>query len=113
MIKLFKKRVKVAKEPSLLRQIISVYYEQAKRRKALRLLEKQNWSMDFLAGVLIKAAKNNERLSLVIEDPVGRKITLTTKEAAARFENIDDSIFNHLDDEIAIQRFVREHNTRK
>lgn len=111
--KIFKKRAKKEREPSLLRQVIAIYYEQAQRRKAIRLLEKQNWSMDFLAGVLTRAAKNNDCLSLVIEDSAGRKITLTTKEARERFEEVDDSIFNHLDDELAIQRFVREHNTRK
>ena len=51
-------KIKREKEPSLLRKLIEIHYEQAKRRKALRLLEKQSWSIDFLSMLLVKAGKS-------------------------------------------------------
>lgn len=44
--------MKKNKQPSLFRQMISIHYEQAKRRKALRQLVKAEWSMEFLMQVL-------------------------------------------------------------
>ena len=70
------------KEPSLLSKIIDIYFEQARRRKALRLLQKQSWSFDFLALLLVKASKLQGRgLSLVITDRSGVSYTLTYDKA--------------------------------
>ena len=44
------------KEPGLLRQIIAIHYEQAKRRKALRTLAKAEWTWEFLESVVTHAA---------------------------------------------------------
>ena len=44
------------KEPGLLRQIIAIHYEQAKRRKALRTLARTEWTWEFLESVVTHAA---------------------------------------------------------
>lgn len=107
-----KKKSKAPKQPSLFRQLVFIYMEQAKRRKALRILEKQRWSLDFLSLVLEKAFKMQEKVSLVIKDSDGRTIELTTKDAHTKASEFDDNIFNHLDDEMAVWKFVKEHSSR-
>lgn len=100
------------KEPSLLRQIISIHYEQARRRKALRLLQKQTWSVDFLSTLLLKSAKlNNSPLELTVISPDNAKLVVRVidyKKDDGRTDDMD--IFNHLDDAAAIDRFVAEHS---
>lgn len=108
-------KTKVHKEPSLFRKIIEVYFERAKRRKALWLLQKQEWSFDFLALLLVKASKlAGKNLSLVVTDKSGTKYTLLYDMAknADSLNTLDDSIFNHLDDDIAIDSFIRNNSRR-
>lgn len=105
------------KEPSLLRKLIEIHYEQARRRKALRLLEKQSWSIDFLSMLLVKAGKSlGHGIQLEITDKNGVKLHLTYDQAAKASANsqfTDDSdIFNMLDDSMAVEDFIRRHNTR-
>lgn len=108
------KEHKKQREPSLLRQIIAIHYEQMKRRKALKLLAKQSWSVDFLSVLLMKAVKlQGNGVQLIVTNKDGVSMTLkpdtTTKETAI---NLDDSIFNHLDDDMAINKFIRENSRR-
>ena len=102
------------KEPSLLRQIVAIHFEQAKRRKALRLLEKQHWSVDFLSTLLLKAARMmNTSLELTVVSPEGVKLVITAKDLKADDGRIDDTdIFNHLDDNTAVNNFITKHSTR-
>lgn len=102
------------KEPSLFRQIIAIHYEQARRRKALRLLEKQHWSVDFLSTLLLKSAKMlGTSLQLTIVSPDDVKLVITAKDLKTDDGRIDDSdIFNHLDDESAVNDFIAKHSTR-
>lgn len=103
------------KEPSLLSKIIDIHFEQARRRKALRLLQKQSWSFDFLALLLVKASKLQGRgLSLVITDSSGVSYTLTYDKAkdSDAVKQIDDTIFNHLDDDLAVSDFIMKHSLR-
>lgn len=104
----------VPKEPSLFRQIIAIHYEQAKRRKALRLLEKQHWSVDFLSTLLLKAARMmGTSLELTVVSPDNVKLVLTAKDLKTDDGRIDDTdIFNHLDDEKAVNSFIVQHSTR-
>ena len=106
--------MKAQKQPSLFRQIIAIHYEQAKRRKALRLLERQHWSVDFLSTLLLKAAKMmNTSLELTIVSPDNVKLVITAKDLKTDDNRIDDTdIFNHLDDQAAINDFVTKHSTR-
>ena len=102
------------KEPSLFRQIIAIHYEQAKRRKALRLLEKQHWSVDFLSTLLLKSAKMlGTPLELTIVSPDDVKLVITAKDLKTDDGRIDDTdIFNHLDDQAAVNDFIYKHRTK-
>lgn len=109
------KKPKAQKEPSLLRKIIEIHFEQVKRQKAIRLLQKQSWSFDFLALLLVKASQvSGQSLSLTITDRNGISYTLTHDKAkeADSVKNLDDTIFNHLDDNAAITDFIIKHSRR-
>lgn len=102
-------------EPSLFRKLIDIYWEQCRRRKAVRTLTRQSWSFEFLALMLVKASKLAGRgLTLEITDRSGVKATLSYKDAleSDAIRQFDDSIFNHLDDSIAVERFISKHSTR-
>lgn len=105
-------KVKKDKEPSLLRKLIDIYFEQAKRRKAVRLLEKQSWSFDFLAAVVSKAAKlSGKAISISVTNKDGT--TLTIAGSPDKETQYEDSIFDHLDDDTALQHFIARNSTRR
>lgn len=105
-------KAKKDKEPSLLRKLIDIYFEQAKRRKAMRLLEKQSWSFDFLAAVVSKAAKlSGKAMSISVTNKDGTTLTIAgSPDNETQFE---DSIFDHLDDDTALQHFIAKNSTRR
>lgn len=100
------------KQPSLLRQLLAIHMEQAKRHKALRLLSQQVWSVEFLEYLVEHASKMNGReISLLIEDAEGRKLTIRSTGRANPLE-YDDNIFNHLDDQNAVNAFIAQNSRR-
>jgi len=100
----------MAKEPSLLRQIITIHYEQAQRRKAIRQLAKAEWSLEFLCEVLRKSSEMLKKdIVIELETKAGHKMKLSSVKDVSNQLNADSDIFNRLDDEAAIQRFIREH----
>lgn len=100
------------KEPGLIRQLIAIHYEQAKRRKALRILNKQEWSVEFLEALIVHAAKDlKKNIVITIESPAGHKLEIKSVEGINRYDDNDD-IFNHLDDQAAVERFIRENSRR-
>lgn len=110
-----KQKIKKEREPSLLRKIILIHYEQNKRRKVIRQLQKQSWSFDFLALLLVKASKiANQNLSLTITNKDGISYTLTYDKAqkSPAIDQLDDSIFNHLDDDVAIADYIAKNSRR-
>lgn len=101
------------KEPGLFRQIIAIHYEQAKRRKALRLLAKQEWSLEFLTEVLVHSAKVlGKDVTIELETKGGNKMTLSSVKGRNDQLAADNDIFNHLDDEAAVQSFINRHGRR-
>lgn len=97
------------KEPGLLRQIIRIHYEQALRRKALRHLAKTEWSLDFLTEVIRHASEVMKKdIVITLETKNGNKMTLSSVKDRRNDLNADYDIFNHLDDEAAVSRFIRE-----
>lgn len=101
------------KTPGLIRQIIEIRHEQALRRKALRILNKQAWSVEFMEYLVEHAAKVlNKDVEIEIESPAGHK--LRVKSVANHAINLmtDDDIFNKLDDDAAVAEFIREHSRR-
>ena len=108
-------RKRKSREPSVIRKVIAVLWEDAKRKRALRLLARQSWSLDFLSMALVKAGQHlGEGIAIAIENRDGTKITLTY-DAATRsraVQDMDDSVFMHLDDDLAVERFIRENSRR-
>ena len=101
------------KEPGLFRQIIAIHYEQVKRRKAIRTLEKVDWSIDFLTEVICKAADiMHKDVIIELETKAGHKMTLSSVKGRNATLNTDDDIFNQLDNDAALERFIREHSRR-
>lgn len=92
----------------LIRDIIAIKAEEARQKKALRILAKQKWSIEFLTTLLQKAA-NAERKSLemTITDPEGRVLKVTALNTMNASER-SDNIFDHLDDDYAIKRFMEQ-----
>ena len=100
----------MAKEPSLFRQIIAIHYEQAQRRKAIRQLAKAEWSLEFLCEVLRKSSEMLKKdIVIELETKAGHKMKLSSVKDISNQLNADTDIFNRLDDEAAIQRFIKEH----
>lgn len=101
------------KEPGLLRQIIAIHYEQAKRRKALRTLAKIEWTWEFLESVVTHAADMQKKdIEIVIECKNGNKISISSVKNRSAGLKEDYDIFNHLDDQTAVDRFIRENARR-
>lgn len=109
------KKQKLHKEPGLLKKLVTIYYEQALRRKALRVLKLQEWSVDFLVLLLVKSVKyTGENIELQVTNRFGQSIKLAYSETIKQNAmNIDDSIFDHLDDEAAIQSFINNNSVRR
>lgn len=110
------KKYKKPKELSLFRKIVEIHYEQAKRRKAMRILEKQAWSLDFIVQMFIKAGKVlSDGVILEITDKNGVTMRLTYDQAKKRstaVDSPDDDIFNKLDDDTAVDDYIRKHSVR-
>lgn len=107
------KRIKTKKEPGVLKQVLAIRYEQAKRRKALRLLEKQTWTVEFLTELLYKAANmKQQNLEMTIHNKNGQVITVLAKPGMYSDISDSDDIFDRLDDEAAVERFIRENSRR-
>lgn len=109
--------MKKNKEPSLFRKIVDIHHEQAMRRRALRYLEKQAWSIDFLSLLLVKAGNRmGEGVELVVTDKNGVSIRLSynnaVKSEAVKAMSDATDIFDRLDDEAAVESFIAEHSTR-
>lgn len=101
------------KEPSLFRQIIEIHYEQAKRRRALRTLAKAEWTWEFLESVITHAADAKKQdIEIVIERQNGDKISISSVKSRNTSLKEDFDIFNHLDDQAAVDRFIRENARR-
>lgn len=110
-----KKKIKKDKEPSLFRKIIEIHFEQARRQKVIRQLQKQSWSFDFLALLLVKASQvSGQNLSLSITDREGVTYTLAYDRAkqADSVQQLGDTIFDHLDDDIAVANFITKNSRR-
>lgn len=101
------------KRTSLLRQIVEIHHEQAKRRKALRILNKQEWSVEFMEYLVTHAAQVlHQDIIITITSPAGHKLDIKSVNASRPELNTSDDIFNHLDDEAAVQAFIRENSKR-
>lgn len=102
------------KEPSLLRKIVEIHWEQAKRRKALRQLAKSEWTWEFLEAVITHAAVMLKKdIEVEVTSPQGHKLKISSVKNHNTSLDADSDIFNHLDDEAAVQRFIADHAPRR
>lgn len=88
-----------------LKQVWDLWVERCRSKKALRMLNKQVWSVEFLTELLIMASKKHGPLEMTIISPNGAKIVVNTIDTKSR-DVLDDNIFNHLDDDIRVSQFV-------
>lgn len=104
---------KAKREPSLLRKVIEVYWERGQERKAERNLAKLTWSLDFLAEALAKASRmSDEGLTMQIKSRDGAVITVYAKGGQLVKELPGESILDHLDDDLAVNDFIRRNSVR-
>ena len=87
----------------IIKKIIEIEYERYKIHKAMRILSKQEWSVEFLTSLLKKC----NDVQITIKN--GNKILLLKP---LEKEQPEESIFDKLDDEAAIQSFIAAHSTR-
>jgi len=82
--------------------------EHARSRKAMRILNKQEWSVEFLEKMLIKAAKcQGTELEMDIVSPRGAILRLRTVDIKIA-RQVDEDIFDHLDDENKMRMFIQK-----
>lgn len=99
-----KKKTKQQRTPTLFRQIVTIHYEQAMQRKAMRNLAKLDWSVDFLASVVQRC---KDDVVLTVKAPNGATMSISKQDA---YNDIDNDILMQLDDEAAVQSFIAEHS---
>lgn len=99
---------------SLFRKLVEIHYEQVKAKRALRILSKQTWSVEFLTALVAKAAKiNKSGIELVLSDKEGHSIHIRSIERESALAQADDyDILNHIDDATAVNDFIAKHSTR-
>ena len=103
----------INKEPSLFKKLIDIHYEQAKRRKAIREAERAEWTIEYLSEVIrLAALQLNKGVEIELETKAGHKMTLKSTFNLNNTLSADNDIFNHLDDNAAIERFIRKHSPR-
>jgi len=103
---------KTQRQPSFIRQAWELFTERYKTRKALNMLSKQEWSIEFLTAMLIRAANlSHQPLEMVITNH-GQSIKISTVNNPGSAAFKDDSIFNHLDDELKVKQFIESVNKR-
>jgi hypothetical protein len=90
----------------------AVWVERNRVHRAMRLLSKQEWSVEFLTALIIRASRvSRQSLEMEIISPAGQRIIVrSTDVSPSRLR--DDNIFDHLDDDAKIQAFMREVNRK-
>jgi len=90
-----------------LKDLWEVMVERNRVHKALRLLSKQEWSIEFLTALLVRAANiTNQPLEIVIVGPNGTQYIVRTADQHIPTALRDDDIFNHLDDDAKIRAYM-------
>jgi hypothetical protein len=89
-----------------IRDLWEVLVERTKIHKAMRLLAKQEWSVEFLTALLVRASNvTHQPLEMVLQSPGGAKLVVRTVEIKGT-RLPDDNIFDHLDDDAKIRAFM-------
>jgi hypothetical protein len=89
-----------------LKDVWLLWKERQLTRRALRILNAQDWSVEFLTSLLIRAASaSKQQLEMTIVGPNGRMLKVNTLESRPQAV-VDEDIFNHLDDDVKIRQFM-------
>jgi hypothetical protein len=87
--------------------------ERAKIHRALRLANKQDWSVEFLTALLVRAAKvYGSALEMDIVGPDNVRLTIRTVDKIETPYK-DDDILNNLDDQLKVDQFVEMMQRRR
>lgn len=100
-------------ETLLMKQFIKdlwlTFIERQKVHKAMRILSTQEWSLEFLTALLVRAANiAGKPLEMQIVSPNGVRYIVRSQGAEVPQALQDDDIFNHLDDENRIKAFMEQ-----
>jgi hydroxymethylpyrimidine pyrophosphatase-like HAD family hydrolase len=102
-------KTKKSKYPGLgtfLKEAWGLMIERGKIHKALRLMNKQEWSVEFLTALLHRAARMySTSLEMEIVSPNGARIVVRSGEPN-NTQYKDDDILQHLDDEVKVNQFI-------
>ena len=101
------------KEPSLLQKLIDIHHEEAMKKRAMRTLAKQEWSIEFLCWLCAKAARlTGSPVEITIESSAGQKVSIKSQDLAKDLA-YDESILDKLDDTAAVEAYIAKHSTRR
>jgi hypothetical protein len=91
-----------------LHQAWEIAHERAQIHRALRLLNAQTWSIEFLSALLVRAARAaGTALEMELVSRDGTRLLIRSDDAASRRGAIkDDDILQHLDDEVKVNQFI-------
>jgi hypothetical protein len=91
---------------SFVKELWLLWKERQLTRRALRILNEQEWSVEFLTSLLVRAAAiRKQPLEMTIMGPRGTAIKVNTLDDTGQ-AIADDDIFNHLDDELKIKQYM-------
>ena len=97
------------RQRSIWSEMWQLWIERCKTKKALRILNKQEWSIEFLTAMLIRASRiTGQPLEMTIVGPGSVAVQINTMDNPQSAVYRDESIFNHLDDDLKIQSFINQ-----
>jgi spore coat polysaccharide biosynthesis protein SpsF (cytidylyltransferase family) len=89
-----------------LKEAWALWKERQHTHRALRILNKQEWSVEFLTALLLRASTmSGKPLEMTIHGPNNVAFTVNTIDHKQNYQQTDD-IFNFLDDDIKIKQFM-------
>lgn len=100
------------RDKSLFQKIVDIHHEEAMKKKAMRTLAKQEWSIEFLCWLCAKAARlTGSPVEITIESSAGQKASIKSQDLAKDLA-YEDNILDKLDDTAAVEAYIAKHSTR-
>jgi hypothetical protein len=99
----------IPEKDNFLKQLWDLIVERRRTRKALRLLAKQEWSVEFLEALLVRASRTaGKPLQMEVVSPQGVRLVVTTLEEKRGGTLKSENIFDRLDDAVAVNQFIAQ-----
>ena len=100
------------RDKSLFQKIVDIHHEEAMKKRAMRALAKQEWSIEFLCWLCAKAARlTGSPVEITVESPAGQKALIKSQDLRKDLA-YEDSILDRLDDTAAVEAYIAKHATR-